>query len=154
MDTRETHDLPARLEALRRRFERWRGIRKARSPIPDPLWAGAVKLVGTYGLCRTARTLRLDYYSLKKRVEAASIVGHGRPTSTGARRRCPVDARAVAAAGSDGATFVELPSPAYPSGECLVELENPAGGKMRVHLKGVALPDLTVLTRSFWDRAP
>ena len=69
MDTREKPGLPARLEALLRRFEGWRGIRKPCSRIPDPLWAAAVKLVGKYGLCRTARTLRVDYYSLKKRVE-------------------------------------------------------------------------------------
>jgi hypothetical protein len=72
MDTRETRDPPVRLGAVRRRFERWRHTRKRRLPIPGPLWAAAVKLVDRYGLCRTARTLRLDYYSLKKRVAAAS----------------------------------------------------------------------------------
>jgi hypothetical protein len=158
MDTRETRDLPARLEALRRRFERSRRTRKPRTPIPDPLWAAAVKLVGRYGLCRIARTLRVDYYSLKKRVEAASAAEHGRPTPTNALRRCPVGSRAVFAAGAeDGtrATFVELPPPAHTAfSECILELENREGAKMRVQLKGVAMPDLTALSRSFWDRGP
>ncbi|MHC4093142.1 MAG: hypothetical protein ACYSVY_23220 [Planctomycetota bacterium] len=63
--------VPARLEALRRRFERWRTTRKGHAPIPDPLWACAVKLAGVYGLCRTARTLGLDYNALKRRVASA-----------------------------------------------------------------------------------
>ena len=69
MGTRKTRDLPARLEGLRQRFERWRRTRKARSRIPEALWAAAVKMAGTFGLHRTARALRLDYYALKKRVE-------------------------------------------------------------------------------------
>ena len=46
---------------VRRRFELWRGTRRGRGRIPERLWTSAVKLAATYGLCRTARTLRLDY---------------------------------------------------------------------------------------------
>ena len=102
MDTRKTRDLPARLEAVRRRFERWRRTRRPPSRIPDPLWVVAVKLVGRYGIHRTARALRVDYYSLKKRVTAASAAHHSRPTPTTALRRCPVGARAVPAAKNTG----------------------------------------------------
>ena len=35
-----------------------------------------------------------------------------------------------------------------------VELEDAAGAKMRVHLQGVAMPDLAALSRSFWNRRP
>jgi hypothetical protein len=35
-----------------------------------------------------------------------------------------------------------------------LELEDAVGAKMRVQLKGVAIPDLTALARSFWDRGP
>ena len=72
MDTKRTRDLPARLEGLRRRFEHWRRTHRARSRIPDSLWAAAVKMAGMYGLHRTARALRLDYYALKKRVRNRS----------------------------------------------------------------------------------
>ncbi len=61
MRSRKTQAIPARLEAGRRRFERWRRIRKGHSRIPEPLWTSAAKLAGAYGLCRTARTLGLDY---------------------------------------------------------------------------------------------
>lgn len=92
-----------------------------------------MKVAEGCGVHLTARTLRIDYYGLKRRVEEASM-------TTGV----PI--------GGEGATFVELvgPLPAV-SGECLVELEDDSGAKMRVHLKGVETPDLVALSRSFWD---
>ena len=71
MRLRKTEALPARLEAGRRRFERWRRTRQGHSRIPEPLWMSAVKLAGAYGLCRTARTLGLDYNALKRRAASA-----------------------------------------------------------------------------------
>jgi len=65
--------IPARLEAGRLRFERWRRTRTGRSRIPERLWTSAVRLAGAYGLCRTARTLHLDYNALKRRVERAGV---------------------------------------------------------------------------------
>lgn len=132
MGTHATRNLPARLERTRRRFEQWRRARQGRSRIPEPLWALAVKAASRYGLNQTSRTLRLDYYTLKKRAETAS----GRPVSEG-----------------EGTTaFVELPSPPpTDSPECLLELEGPGGAKMRVHLKGMPAPDLAALSRVFWS---
>ena len=135
MGTKRTQDLPARLEGLRRRFERWRRTRRVRTRIPEPLWAAAVKVAGTYGIQRTAKTLRIDYYALKKRVEGA-----------------PAVTASTAPAETAGATFLELPPSAWPSpSECTLELENAVGAKMRVHLKGVEAPDLAALSRSFWQ---
>jgi hypothetical protein len=131
MRSRKSPAMPARLEAGRRRFERWRRTRRGHSRIPEPLWTSAVKLAGAYGLCRTARTLGLDYNALKKRIHSAD----------------PHDS-----SGPETATaFVEL-VPAERAGlpECLVELEHPRGAKMRIHLKGAAAPDLAALSRSFW----
>ena len=53
MDTRKTRELPAGLERLRKRLERWRQTRKPRSRIPDPVWAAAVTVAKTYGINRT-----------------------------------------------------------------------------------------------------
>ena len=51
----------------------------------------------------------------------------------------------------NGIAFLELAAPvATGSGECILELENADGAKMRVHLKGVEAPDLAALSRSFW----
>ena len=77
MNTRKTGDLPARLEGARRRFERWRRIRKGHARIPDGLWAAAVKMAAAQGISRTAKTLRVGYYALKKQVEhAAAALQH------------------------------------------------------------------------------
>jgi len=161
MRTRNIRDLAARLEGLRRRFDRWRRTRKGRSRIPEALWTAAVKAAGQYGLCRTARTLRLDYYALKKRVEAAGCLSGGQTTHHRTDRQPahhltdrlgPAEGQAVA--GQALAGFVEL-APAAPAGwpECILELEAPGGAKMRVHLKGGQVPDMTALSRSFWNSA-
>lgn len=135
MNTSKTRELPARLEAVRRRFEQWRRTHRPRSRLPNGLWAAAVKMAGVYGLYRTSRALPVEYYSLKKRVELQAARGRHKPG--------PV------------AAFVELPPPA-PIGtcECMLELEDAAGSKMRVSLKAAAPPDLAALCRAFRDGAP
>jgi hypothetical protein len=143
MNARGKHDLPARLGSLRRRFTQWRETRKAPARIPESLWAAAVKMAGTYGLGRTARALPVDYYALKKRVQQQSLAAGGE------RNR------------GSAVTFVELPQPAddgfarMPAGacDCMLELEDTAGAKMRVHLKAAATPDLAALCRNFWNPA-
>jgi hypothetical protein len=135
MSTGPRHNLPGRLEIVRRRFERWRQTRKQRSRVPDSLWAMAVELADTYGVHRTARALRLDYYSLKKRTEAESAAGSGSTEN------------AVA-------TFLELPRPASASPcQCTLECEDASGARMRVHLTSETPPDLAALSRSFWNPA-
>jgi hypothetical protein len=86
-------------------------------------------------LNRTARTLRLDYYVLKKRVQQVGAL-LADPPENGA------------------ATFLELaPSLSAGACECTLDLENASGAKVRVHLKGSA-PDLVALSQSFWDHQP
>jgi hypothetical protein len=135
-------EVPARLENVRRRFEDWRQGHRARSRIPESLWASAVELGRAYGINRTARALRLDYYSLKKRVETV------RPATTGHKT-------AVSSDDPEGpalATFVEVAAlPSAIAGECILELEDAVGAKMRIHLKGHEMPDLTALARIFWS---
>ena len=132
MNTRRTAIVPADLENARRRFEQWRQTRHAPTPIPAALWAAAVKLAGRYGISRTARVLRVAYYSLQERVEKATSAAGSAPRPA--------------------ATFVELAVPSRPgTGECLLEWEDAAGAKMRIRLQGVATPDLVALSRSFWE---
>ena len=131
MSTGKQRDIPAPLATAERRFARWRGTRQGRTRIPGSLWALAVTRARAYGIAQTARILRLDYYGLKKRVEQETAAP------------CASDV-------VDGATFVELTPPLSSMSECLVELEDDSGAKMRIHLKGNTLPDLVALGRSFW----
>ena len=132
MAKKDGSEVPAPLERTRQRFEQWRETRKGRTRIPESLWTAAVKMAGVYGICQTAKALRLHYYTLKERV----------------------DKQAAAVDGSDTkseAAFLELAAPSRTgSAECTLELENAAGVKMRVHLKNVEAPDLVALSRSFW----
>jgi hypothetical protein len=149
MNASKRCDLSAGLEGVQRRFERWRQTRRGHSRIPDELWAAAVKAAGVHGLHRTVRALRLDYYSLKERVEqqagtpctpAASAAGRRRPSA----RKRPGRRRADTAQSLPA--FLELTPPAAhgfllaPAGPCqsIVEWQDGAGAKMRVELKGTA----------------
>jgi hypothetical protein len=136
MGTSSTQNLPAGLERTRRRFEQWRQTRKTRTRIPESLWSAAVKMAGRYGIFRTAKALRLHYYTLKERVEKQAVASDGLEME-------------------NQNTFFEL---AVPSGansaQCTLEMENASGAKMRVHLKHVETPDLVALSRSFWEVEP
>ena len=146
MRSGKTQAIPARLEAGRRRFERWRRTRKGHSRIPEALWTSAAKLAGVYGLCRTARTLGLDYNALKRRVGPT-----GPGDSPGGKTARAKAARRKSAAQKTATAFVELiPPQRVCLPECIVELEHPRGAKMRIHLKGAEGPDLAALSRSFW----
>ena len=126
---RKRRDVPRPLARGRDRFDAWRRVRKVRTRIPGQLWNLAVKLAVAHGLNRTASVLKLDYYSLKKRVEAKD-----------------------AATSSTASAFVEVsPLPMPAAGECVVEFEDGAGASMRIHLSGCEMPDLVTLGRSFWS---
>ncbi len=79
------------LEKTRRRIARWRERRPYRgAAMPAALWAAAVASARQHGLYTTARTLHVDYGSLKKRLATAgSGTARCRPGSgdAGAGRR-------------------------------------------------------------------
>jgi len=127
---RKIRTIPTTLEQTRQRFEQWRKARPSLSPIPKALWALAVKMAEEHGVSRTAQTLRLDYYTLKERLQAAGGLAR-LPRSTSA--------------------FVELlPQPSGLS-PCTIELENGQGAKMRIHLARPEAVDLLALSRSLWS---
>ena len=120
--------VPAGLESTRRRFERWRETREGRPRIPESLWALAARAGRQFGIHRTCRALRLDYAVLKRHVEAEA-------TQVSSRLESPP-------------SFVELvPAGSTFPTECVVEIEDPSGARMRIEIKGVAAPDLVALTR-------
>ena len=64
MRGRKRGEISGQLLRLQRRFAAWRQKRGRGERIPGPLWKAAAKLADKYGLCQTARVLKLDYYSL------------------------------------------------------------------------------------------
>ena len=155
MGTRKTRSLPARQEIVQRRFEHWRRTRRVLSRVPEPLWSAAVEMAGTCGISHTAKTLRVNYNALRKRVECQAAAApcrpeentadQRRPMPTTAAHRCPIGAPSVPA-------FLELAPPTrVGSCQCTMALEDDSGAKMRVHLQSTAAPDLAALSRSFWE---
>ena len=123
-------DFPAALSRVQRKIAQWRGGRRGRTRIPEELWRAAAELASAHGINRIARALRLDYYSLKERAAAAARSGVRSPE------------------------FVELLPGGLPASplsrpECLIEVEDPGGAKLRIHLQGGAFPDVAALTRVF-----
>ena len=125
------------LAQLKGRFDQWRAGRSVGQRIPPLLWDGAASAAAEHGAYRVARELNLDYAVLKRR--AAAAAGDA-PASTLATPR-----------------FVELlmPAPAMTpqrtsQAQCVVEMANARGAKMRVELSGDALAGLPAMCSAFW----
>jgi hypothetical protein len=142
---RESPDIPPKMQKVLRRFERWRSTHTGRLPIPQRLWTEAVELSGEHGVFQTAKALRLDYSKLKQLLESTGAVKR-----SGAIRAARVKPHRVRSEAPPA--FMELlASPAAAAvSECLIELEG-RRGKMRIHWKGTAAPDLGGLGRAFWE---
>ena len=132
----QTRVLGDGLSQLKRQFDQWRAGRKVGERIPLGLWAGAVAAAVEHGAYRVAAELHLDYAVLKRRTALAG----GKAPSTELTPR-----------------FIELFAPAgrtMPAGisqpECVVELDNARGAKMRVELSGNGLCGLSTLCNAFW----
>jgi hypothetical protein len=88
-----------------------------------------------HGVSKAAQELRLDYYRLKDRVEAAG------------EDRLRVD-------GPRGSGFVEIPLCApSASAACVIEMEDGRGARLRLEVTGVAVSELEPLTRALWGMA-
>lgn len=130
---------PAELGALARRLENHRRSQTGRRRLPNGLWAAAAKLAGRYGVNRVHRVLRLDYYDLKRRVEASEAVRPAVAKAAGPTRR---------------PAFVELGlGPPLLSAGTLLELEDRSGRKLTVRLASEQGDELIPLVRAVWGGA-
>jgi hypothetical protein len=129
------------LGPLKRQFEQWRAARKGRDRIPAALWAGAVDAVEQHGAYRVAAELRLDYAVLKQRAGLSTKTGKAPSTAL-----MPKFVEVFAAGGSPTSAL----SLAAAQAQCVVELDNAHGARMRVELNGDAVAGLSVLCSAFW----
>lgn len=124
------------LEELDRRFRQWRENRRRGDHIPPQLWAAAAGMAGAHGVPRIANRLRLNAAALNRRMHSAADQTQ---------------------AGAGDTKFVELfatpPAPvatAVVMRECVIELENARGARMRVELSGAGLAGLANLCSGLW----
>ncbi|MCX5643803.1 MAG: hypothetical protein NTZ17_03820 [Phycisphaerae bacterium] len=132
MSTRPSADVPVVLSTTRRQFEQWRRRQHGRKRLPKELWEKAVALAREHGINPTAHTLGLKYNSLQKHLDGAT------PDTGDRGKPKPPD-------------FLELLPGGLtsPSPECTIEWEDGRGGKMRMHVKGIGVPDLVSFARLF-----
>lgn len=122
------------LKELSERIETWRQTRKKRRPMPEPLWQAAASLSKKLSIQQVSKALRLNYGALKKRV-------HPVKKDLCAGKQAP-------------ATFIELglSQQAAPISECIVEMHDSCGAKMRMHFRGKTDLDLLELGKAFWRK--
>jgi len=120
---------------LKRRFDEWRAGRKVGERIPSELWARAVAASVEHGAYRVSAELHLDYGVLKRRAALADHSPGGELAPRFVELFAPASAIKPAAASQP---------------ECVVELANARGAKMRVELSGNGLAGLSSLCSAFW----
>jgi len=130
------------LEQVRQQLQDWRAGRKLGTPIPAPLWAAAVGAAREHGPHRVATRLNLDYAGLKRRVEDG---GATPPRGEVAPRFVELFAPSASMASSASSASTAGRS------ECVVEMGNARGAKMRVELSGQGLAGLAGLCSAFWS---
>ena len=118
------------VEQVRDQFEQWRNTREKRTDIPTELWQAAISLAEHTSVYQISKALRLNYTDLRHRVEAQRD-------------------RALPPA-VNGSAFIELGSSQLPAtSECIVEMEDKQGLKMRMCFKGEIGFDLLELGKAF-----
>ncbi len=120
------------LTQLSEQIERWRQTRKGRRPMPEQLWQAAAQLSKQSSINKVSKALGLNYTALKKRVYP-----HDQPVNAPAP-----------------SPFIELgiEHQAAPVAECIVEMEDGCGAKMKMHFRGKTDLDLVELGKAFWTR--
>ena len=124
----------ASLSEVKEQFKTWRKTRKSPRPIPKKLWAAAVSLTANHSISQISQELVLDYSALKKRAAVKKNAG-------------------AASMSSAGFIEVNLEPPAAVA-ECIVEMQDIAGAKMRMHFRGKTDFDLLELAKAFWSKKP
>jgi len=111
-----------RMEDADRAFRDWRRNKRTSEPIPEELWARAASAASVHGVTRTAERLRLNGTRLKQRTELEARRG-----------------------------FVELSASDLPlSSECVVEIEDGAGSRLRLVLRGASVAAVTAAAKELW----
>lgn len=121
--------LPAALSRVLGQLDQWRKAKETRR-IPERLWSAATELAAEYGVHRTARALRLNYYSLKERLDAK-----GDPLVTSP---VFVDVEPSGGGAVEGV------------GEGVAELADANGAMLRIEWRGASSPDLAAVTTAFF----
>ena len=145
------------LEDVAEHFKQWRESRVRGERIPQALWSQAVGLCQQHAPQHVASVLRLAPTGLLRRVQrggdhAAHRLGLADTefVEVAMSSASPAASRLELAPPPERPTCAATPTPAH---ECVLEMENARGAKMRVALNGAGLASLDALYSSFWSAA-
>lgn len=127
----EAKSMDHSIEHIQEKFEQWRSSKKnSRENIPAPLWKSAALLTKNHSINKVAKRLRLNGQDLRKQV--ARYCGKNQVKTQVA------------------SNFIELIcSHPMPLTECIIELSDHKGIKMRISLKDNQTLDIPGLISSF-----
>ena len=118
---------------IRKQLETWRSADSKGKAIPKQIWDSAVKLAQQHKVSTVSKALRLSYGDLKRRAYPAHAQKNKKNISK--------------------PSFIELDLKRSTSPqECILEMEDSRGAKMKIHLKGQHELDLAGLGRAFWGK--
>ena len=122
------------LDSIKQKFKIWRKTRVRGTRIPDELWQAAIKVYHSENLTlhKVARELRLNQTDFKKHIQKdLAVVKKSSPP-----------------------TFIEMSYEAQPDliSECIVEIEDRGGSKMKMCFRGKTEFDILELGKSFWSK--
>ena len=121
------------LAEVKEQFKNWRRTRQSPYPIPQHLLEAAKRLSGKYSIQQICDELIIDREDLRKKPSVNKKDG---------KKPWP-------------ATFIELDCEApAPMSECVVEMEDGSGAKMRMHFRGKMDFDLLELGKAFLGKRP
>ena len=123
--------LPESITELGAQLEEFRATHPPRTRLPESVWQSATELARCHGLYVVARSLRLDYSTLKKRANGSTLSCRPRQKKSSQR-------------------FVELVGTARASvDEYVVEFASARGARLRVHCKTSTPPDWGALLQAW-----
>lgn len=131
---RKNHPAPQKtLSEVKDEFKNWRSKRKSPRPMPEKLWRAAVSLCAHHSISQISRELIVDYSTLKKRV-----LNKKKNTVTKVNRP----------------EFIELDfEPSTAISECLIEMEDSLGKKMRMHFQNKTDIEFVELVGAFFRKS-
>ena len=119
----------AKMLAVSVLFDQWRSTRKKRDRIPESLWEAAVDLSTSCTTFRIAKTLKLDFKELRRRI----------------RERSPQES---------SPEFVELNvERVFSASQCVVAVRSPTGFEIRIQTGAAFPPQCVQLLSCFLDRS-
>jgi hypothetical protein len=119
------------LTEVQKKFETWRKTREKRTRIPKELWGAAIALLPDHTPYEISKTLSINFSRLEKQILSARVEQPKiKPPS-----------------------FIELDIGKNNSNaECILEVENKAGSKMKLYFKNNPSLDLMEFSKAFLNQ--